>query len=179
MVLQGANTMLRFSRIVDSINEWTGKILCYLILVIMLTGVYEVGMRYFFNMPTRWVWEMNGLILCVLAALGGGYALLEHAHVRVDIVYDRFSTRTKAIIDLCSSSFMFLFLVVLVWQTSKMSLRSIRYLEHSQTIFGPPIYPFKVILSIGIFLFLLQGLSHFLRNLYTAFGVEEKGGNGT
>jgi len=179
MALQRANTMLRFSRIVDSINEWTGKILCYLILVVMLTGVYEVGMRYFFNMPTRWVWEMNGLFLCVLAALGGGYALLQQAHVRVDIVYDRFSTRTKAIIDLFSSSFMFLFLVVLVWQTSKMSLHSIKHLEHSQTIFGPPIYPFKVILAIGIFLFLLQGLSHFLRNLYIAFGGEEKADSGT
>jgi TRAP-type mannitol/chloroaromatic compound transport system permease small subunit len=67
---------------------------------------------------------------------------------------------------------------VLLWQTSKMSLGSIKHSEHSQTIFAPPIYPFKVILAIGIFLFLLQGLSQFMRNLYIVFTGKDAVDNG-
>jgi TRAP-type mannitol/chloroaromatic compound transport system permease small subunit len=170
--------MWKIIRFIDSINKWLGNVLCYLVLGMMLTGVYEVGMRYFLNKPTIWVWEMNGFFLCVFVALGGGYALLTNTHVKVDIIYDRFSKRTKAIIDLFSSSFLFLFLGVLLWQTSKMSLHSIGFLERSQTLFGPPIYPFKVILAIGIFLFLLQGLSRFACNLYIAFTGRDIADNG-
>jgi TRAP-type mannitol/chloroaromatic compound transport system permease small subunit len=170
--------LLKFSRVIDQINQWVGNILRFLVLLVLITGFYEVAMRYFFNRPTIWVWELNGSLLCCFVALAGGYALLTETHVKVDILYSRFSTRVKAIIDLFSSSFLFLFLVVLLWQTSKMSLGSIKNLEHSQTIFSPPVYPFKVILVIGIFLFLLQGLSHFIRNLYIAFTGKDAVDNG-
>lgn len=134
----------------------------------MLTGVYEVAMRYFFNNPTKWVWETNGFLLCVYVALGGGYTLLIRGHVKVDLVYDRLSTRTKSIVDLVSSLFMFVFLGLLLVQGFKMGLFSLHILEHSPTIFRPPIYPFKLILVFGIFLFLLQGVANFVRNIYIA-----------
>jgi len=76
-------------------------------------------MRYFFNRPTIWVWEMNGFLLCVFVALGGGYTLLVRGHVRVDIVYDYLSTRSKAIMDLLTSFFIFLFLGILLWQATE------------------------------------------------------------
>jgi TRAP-type mannitol/chloroaromatic compound transport system permease small subunit len=77
-------------------------------------------------------------------------------------------------VDLFSSFFMFLFLSVLCWQTTKMSLQSVADLEHTQSIFSPPIYPFKVMLALGIFLFLLQGLAQFARNLFTAITGRER-----
>lgn len=150
----------------------------YLALFMMITGVYEVVMRYFFNMPTTWVWELNGLLLSSYAALGGGYALITNTHVKVDIIYSRFSYRTKAIMDTFSFFFLFLFLGVLAWQTGKMSLHSVGNLEQSTTLFGPPIYPFKVVMAIGIFFFLLQGLALFIRNLHIAFTGKELTDNG-
>jgi len=144
----------------------------------MLTGVYEVAMRYFFNEPTIWVWETNGLLLCVFVALGGGYTLLIRGHVKVDIVYGLFSTRVKAIIDLVSSSFTFLFLGVLLWQGIQQGLLSLERLEHTQTMFRPPIYPFKLILVVGILLFLLQGVADFVRCIYIA-RTGKAIGNGT
>lgn len=169
---------MRFSNFVDSINKWIGHIICYLVLVIMLTGVYEVAMRYFFNRPTIWVWETNGLLLCVFVALGGGYTLLVRGHVRVDIVYDFLSPRAKALTDIVTSLFVFLFLGVLLWQATKMGLLSLERLETSQTMFRPPIYPFKLILLIGIFLFLLQEVADFVRYIYIA-RTGKAVGNGT
>src|SRR3546814_13868261 len=46
--------------------------------------------------------------------LSGGYCLREDSHVRVDVIYERFSERTKAIIDLVTSIFFFIFTVTLL-----------------------------------------------------------------
>ena len=170
--------MLKFSDLVDSISKWIGNIISYLVIAIMLTGVYEVAMRYFFNQPTIWVWEMNGFLLCVFVALGGGYTLLVHGHVRVDIVYDFFSPRAKAITDTVTSLFIFLFLSVLLWQGVEQGLLSLERLETTHTFFRPPIYPFKIILAIGTFLFLLQAVANFVRYIYIA-GSSKVVGNGT
>lgn len=126
-------------------------------------------MRYLFNLPTIWVWEMNALLLCVIVALGGGYALLVRGHVRTDLLYSRFSPRTKAIMDIVTSCFMFVFLGALLWQGIEQGLLSLVRLEHSHSLFRPPIYPFKIILAVGIFLFILQGLADLVRNIYIAY----------
>jgi len=160
--------MLRFLTAIDSINKWTGNIICYLVVVITLTGVYEVAMRYFFNRPTIWVWEINGFLLSVFVALGGGYTLLVRGHVRVDIVYDYLSPRAKAITDTVTSLFIFLFLGILLWQGIEQGLLSLERLETTHTMFRPPIYPFKIILALGTFLFLLQAVTNFVRYIYTA-----------
>lgn len=135
-------------------------------------------MRYFFNRPTIWVWEMNGLLLCVFVALGGGYTLLVRGHVRVDIVYDFLSPRAKAITDTVTSLFIFLFLSVLLWQGVEQGLLSLERLETTHTFFRPPIYPFKIILAIGTFLFLLQAVANFVRYIYIA-RTGKVVGNGT
>jgi len=160
--------MLKFCKIVDNINKWFGHAICYLLIFITLTGVYEVSMRYFFGLPTIWVWELNAHIQAMFIALGGGYVLLGNAHVKIDLIYASLSIRVKAIVDVFSSFFTFLYLGVFLLQTSKMVLGSIRNLEHSSTLFSLPVYPFKFVLVIGSFLFLLQAVTGFIRNLYIA-----------
>ena len=169
---------MKIADFIDRISRQVGEKLAYLVLFMLLAGAYEVFMRYFFNKPTIWVWELNGLLLSAYVALGGGHALLTRTHVRVDVLYDYLSVRGKAIMDLASSLFMFLFLVVLLWQTSKMSLRSVAHLERTQTLFSPPIYPFKCIMAVGVFLFLLQAVSDFIRNLHIAGSKEGEAENG-
>jgi len=166
--------LISASTVVNNISGKIGNILCYLILFFAVTGVYEVGMRYFWNRPTIWVWELNGLVLSSCIALSGGYALVNRIHVRVDILYNLFSRRTKAIIDICTSAFTLLFLGLLLWQAVKQGLNSLMLSEHTQTIFSPPIYPFKIILAIGIFLFLLQAIADVLSNICIVAGVQKE-----
>lgn len=170
--------MLKFSEFVDKLNSWVGNTICYLVIVVMLTGVYEVGSRYFFNRPTNWVWEGNSFLLCVFVALGGGYTLLVRGHVKVDIVRAYLSPRANAILDATASFFMFLFLGVLAWHGIEQGLLSLERLETSQTMWRPPLYPFKVLLVIGIFLFLLQGMADFVRYIYIA-STDKRGSSGT
>ena len=103
-----------------------------------------------------------------MTALGGGYALLRGSHVRVDILYSRFSDRRKAIIDLATSLLFFAFIGVLLWQSGEAALWSLKLRESSPTQFAPPLYPVKMAIVLGFLIILLQGLAKFTRDMYTA-----------
>lgn len=160
--------LTRFMKWVDNINEWAGKIIAPLLIVMMLIGVFEVTARNAFNAPTKWAWELDQYLLAVLIALGGAYTLLHRGHVSVDILYTHFTVRTKAIVDLALFVFCFLPLMgILFWHSLDFAAASVAAQETSTTQWRPIIYPFKVFMPVAFLLLLLQGLSHFMRNLNT------------
>ena len=137
--------------------------------LIAMIGTYEVIMRYVFNRPTNWAWEVNSSLLCVACAMGAGYALLKGTHVKVDVIYNFLPMRVKAILDSATSVFAIAFLGVLIWQGAGMSWYSILVKETTKSIFRSPVYPFKAIIVVGTSLFLLQVLANLVRNVYTAY----------
>lgn len=153
----------------DNINEWSGKIFFFIMPLIAAIGTYEVTMRYAFNRPTNWAWEINASLLCVACAMGAGYALLKGTHVRVDVVYNLFSMRAKAILDSATSVFAIGFLGVLIWQGAGMSWYSIQVRETTKSVLRSPVYPYKATIVIGTSLFLLQVLANLVRTIYTAY----------
>ncbi len=164
-----------FIRATNSINQWVGKITSYLVLVMTAIIIYEIFARYLFNRPTVWVHETSSFIFGVSIMLGGGYTFIYRTHVNVDILYNRFSPRGKAILDLITSVLFFSFALVLVWMGGAFAWNSLKALETSSTTWGPPIYPIKLTIPIGGALLLLQGLSKFIRDLSIAI----KGGEAT
>lgn len=153
---------------VDSLSDWSGKIISYLILIIMLCVTYDVILRYIFNAPTLWAFDIVQFLFGALAILSGAYALRWKAHVNIDVIYGRFSLRQRAIIDLVTSFLFFSFIAVLFWWGIGFAARSIGFREVTQTIFHAPIYPVKITMPLAAFLLLLQGLADFTRNMVTA-----------
>jgi len=154
--------------IIDSISEWTGKIVSFLIPLICLEMMYEVVGRYGFGAPTIWSFELSYFLCGTAIIIGGAYALRHGAHVNVDIVYTRFSPRGKAILDVLSAVVFFAFVGTMAWLAVGFGLKSVQYLEHSDSLWAPPVYPFKMMLPIGAFLITLQGLAKFVRDLIMA-----------
>src|SRR3546814_18147010 len=89
--------------------------------------------------------------------LSGGYCLREDSHVRVDVIYKRFSERTKAIIDLVTSIFFFIFTVTLLVTGYIFAADSIGVWEVSFTEWGVPYWPVKCTIAIGALLHILSG----------------------
>lgn len=165
--------MLRF---IDRTNEWIGKAVGYLLAVMMVTICYEVVARYFFARPTLWSMELNTYLLCVYCTLGGGFTLLRGGHVSVDIIYGRFHFRTKAILDCVTSFGFFLFVFVILWLGADMAHLAFKYGETSGTILDWPLFPSMVMVPIGAFLLLIQGVVKFIRDFRTAVtGIEPEG----
>ena len=159
--------MKTFLLIIDGTIEWTGKVISWLVAIITAVLGYEVLMRYFFNSPTAWAYDISSMLGGTFWILGAGYTLMKHKHVRIDIVYNKFSRRTQAIFDVIFTSVFFFPVwigilyrmipyVYMSWQTKERSLES---------FWRPPIYPLKTVMLIGVFLLVLAGTAEFVRTI--------------
>lgn len=157
-----------FGRRVDALNEWAGKIFAWLLVPMMAIVFLDVVLRYVFNRPTVWAWDVNVQLLGAMVLMGGGYALLYKMHVGVDILVERLSPRKRAVLELVLSLFFFLAIGVLLWQAWDAAAYAIRTKEETGSFFNPPIYFLKALSVVGIGLFLLQGIAKFIRDFTMA-----------
>jgi TRAP-type mannitol/chloroaromatic compound transport system permease small subunit len=167
-------TLKKIVRRIDSISEWSGRIFSWLSLPLVLFMSYDVIMRYLFQAPTKWAYETTWMLYGALFILGGAYGLKHKLHVRVDILYNRWSPQTRAIFDLMvyiliffpvfyiliSHSIIYAYYSWQVWETS--------YISYWQ----PPVYPIKTVMVVGFVLFFLQGIAEFLRLAVLVFKGE-------
>ena len=166
--------LVEFIDIIDRINERLGKIFGFLIVAMMIVIVYDICMRYFFTKPTSWGMELSTLLQVGVVFLGGGYCLLHGGHVKVDIVYGRFSPRRKAIIDLVTYLFLLALCVVLVWYGGRTAWDSLIGHKVSTSAWAPPLWPSQILIPIGGILIGFQGLAKWIRDWVTAItGVKK------
>lgn len=167
--------VFRFLHFIDAINERVGNVICWLLVPLASIMMFEIVMRYVFNKPTIWSFELGSLLFGGLVVLSGGYVLLHRGHIIIDVVYSRLSRRKQAIMDLWTAFFFFLFCGILLWRSAGFSWDSILSQEKSSSTWGPVLWPIKTAVFIGAILIFLQGIAEFIRNLYIAItGKEEK-----
>lgn len=160
--------MKRFLSIVDNISERSGQVVSFLSLPMIGIMVYDATMRYAFNAPTNWAYDTTTYLFASFGVIGGAYVLLHRSHVAMDVLWSRLSPRKQAILDLCSSSFFFLFCGVLLWDGAQYAWTSIQLKETFVSAFAPPLYPIKIAIPLGALLIILQGIAKFIRDLMTA-----------
>src|SRR5215207_3142333 len=112
-------------RSIEGFVEVVGRIVSLGIFLLIGVVMYEVLARYFFNLPTRWTYDMSGWLQVAYVFLGGAYALQKGYFVRVDVFYAHASSRTQAWIDLTFSTVLFgLFAGVLAWRGFVLAMAS-------------------------------------------------------
>lgn len=159
---------------IDAASDWAGRLSAYLIPVMMLIMTWEVVARYLLRQPTIWAMETSQYLFLATTVLGGGYLLLHGGHVNVAILYGRLSTRIRALFDVATSFFFFLFIGALLRSTWMNTVDAVVDLEHSPTYWGPPIYPVYIVMTLGVVLLLLQGLAKLIRDVMTAITGKEE-----
>ncbi len=158
---------------IDLISVWTGKLVSWRALAMMITIVYDVVARYFFMRPTIWAEETGRFLLTGYFLLGGAYTLYYKGHVRMDVLYTRLSVRGKAIMDVFTF-FMFAFvMIIMIRFGSEMTWQSLRYWERTESYWAPPTFFVKVTVPISAFLMLLEGLAQLARDINTIFTGKE------
>jgi TRAP-type mannitol/chloroaromatic compound transport system permease small subunit len=95
-----------------------------------------------------------------------------NSHVRMDLLYSRWSPRTQARVDTFTSIFLMIYLVCLLIGSISSTMYAIEYDQRRFSQWNPSMIPIKVIMVIGIFLMLLQSISTFFKDLARARGVE-------
>ncbi len=155
----------KITRWIDKTNEFTGNFIAYWSAIAVIVYYYEVIARYVFNSPTNWAHESMFLMFGAQYLLAGGYALKEDAHVRVDVIYMHFSDRMKALVDVITSAFFFIFVCTLLWTGWTFFYDSFSVLEVSFTEWAIQYWPIKFSIPLGAALILLQGLSRLAKDI--------------
>ena len=161
---------LRVIRSLDRVTLWTGHAFALLIVPLVLANTAEVFMRYVLGRPTDWAMETTVMSYGSLFMLGAAYALLKGAHVRTDMFWEKFSDRTKGVID--SVAYVVLFLpsmAVLCY----MSLDELAYAwsigeRSTLTPWQPILWPFRAVVPLTAALLFLQGVSELMKSLWAA-----------
>jgi TRAP-type mannitol/chloroaromatic compound transport system permease small subunit len=99
-------------------SHFLGRLMAVVFLLMTLNVFYDVVMRYFFRNSSVAMQELEWHLFAVIILFGVSVALLEEGHVRVDFLYDRFSVRKKAVINIIGTVFFLLPLALLVFFTS-------------------------------------------------------------
>lgn len=151
--------------VIDWINGWVGEFIAYWSVIAVFVYFYEVLARYVFNSPTNWAHEGMFLMFGMQYLLAGGYAAREDAHVRVDIIYEQLGERAKAITDIVTSIFFFIFTVTLLVTGTIFVLDAISVWEVSFTEWSIQYWPVKCSITIGALLIILQGVAKLIRDV--------------
>lgn len=159
-----------YVRYVDGTNRVVGRLVMYLIFVMIGMLLLSSVSRTAFNVSFIWVVEMAQFLLSAYYILGGGYATQLDAHVRMDLFYGRFSTRGKAILDSMTSVLLIFYLIILFFGAMSSTHYSMIYGQKNYSAWAPPLWPIKVIMTVGILLMLAQMLAVFFKDVARARG---------
>src|SRR5262245_43892074 len=162
--------LLKTIHVIDTFSEWSGKTVAWMIVPLFVGLTYEGISRYAFNAPTLWAFDLSYMLYGALFMLGAHYALLKGAHIRTDMLWEKFSPRIKGRIDATAYVFFFFPAMILLfyasvdeawhsWQMGELS---------EQTAWRPILWPFKAVVPLTALLLLIQGFSELLKSLYAA-----------
>jgi len=157
-----------YVRYVEAANKAVGKFSMYLVFAMMGILLFESISRTIFNQPHIWVVEIAQFTMAAYYLLGGGYSMILEGHVRMDLLYGRWSARRQAMTDAITVFFLIFYLVFLLYGGISSIEYAVRYGQVNYTPWAPPLAPIKIIMTIGIVLMLLQTIATFFKDLAKA-----------
>lgn len=179
--------LLAVSGLIDRLNRAISRIAVWLVLIAALLSAFNAAFRYsigaivslagressggFLHGVLNWYGNYSNSFLegqwymfAGIVLLGAAYTLKVNEHVRVDLFYSWVSERTRTWIDLLGAIFCLIpMCVLLIYFTWPWFLESWRINEASSNAGGLPRWPVKLILPVGFFLVLLQGISEIIK----------------
>jgi len=162
---------------IDFIAEAMGRIGWVLLLYCMILGVTDVFLRYVLNTPSLWISTTVQVAMVLMACVGGVYALNDDAFVKLDLFYANFTPRKKAICDIITVVFTFLFLAVLIWKGTTAALLSVKLKQVTPTSIPIPIYPLKIFIPISGVIMMLVVIKKLVHDIQTVISGEKKENN--
>jgi TRAP-type mannitol/chloroaromatic compound transport system permease small subunit len=167
--------LIKTVRVIDKFTDYTGTWIAWLNVPLVLAVTWEVAARYLFNAPTIWSFDVTYMLYGTIFMLGAAYALHKGAHIRTDFFFERWSIRTKGIID--STAYIVFFFpaiitfLVVSWTEGWYAFQIGETSE--QTPWRPILWPFKLVVPLACLLLLIQGVSETIKSVYAArLGIE-------
>lgn len=161
-----ADRAMGAARRIDGVNDWIGRCVSWICLLMVVTTFSVVVLRYAFSIGFVWMQESYVWMHGVVFMIGASYTLLQDGHVRVDVFYRSASQRFRAWVDVAGVILLLLPVLAAIWWSSLGYVEtSWMRLESSREAGGlPGLFLFKTVIPVFCLLMAIQGLSLALKS---------------
>jgi TRAP-type mannitol/chloroaromatic compound transport system permease small subunit len=160
------NGLLKLSQLIDGLTERVGKALIWIVLVVTLISAGNAVMRYIWNYSSNAFLEIQWYLFSAIFLFGAGYTLMKNEHVRIDLIAGRLSKRGQAMIDIFGILFFLLPVSIAVMYLSwPIFLLAFSTNEQSSNAGGLALWPVRLLVPIGFFLLVIQGISELIKRI--------------
>lgn len=158
--------LLKLSRAIDRLNEFVGRWIIWLILASTVISGVNAVVRKAFNISSNAYLEVQWYLFAAAFLLAAGYTLLNGEHVKIDVIYSRFTRRGQNLIDIFGFAlFLLPVCIVILWLGTPFFLQGFRSGEMSSNAGGLIRWPVYLMIPIGFGLLFLQGLSELVKRI--------------
>jgi TRAP-type mannitol/chloroaromatic compound transport system permease small subunit len=156
--------LLAFSRAVDRMNQFFGKIADWTVLLSCAISAGNAFVRYGISYSSNAWLEVQWYLFAATVMLGASYTLFRNEHVRVDLVYGNLGERARLWVDVFGFIFFMLPAVILLtWMTWPFFVDSFIRGEGSPNAGGLLRWPIKLVVPAGFVMLALQGVSEVIK----------------
>ncbi len=165
-----------FEKLFSNINEQVGKLFAWSTTLLVITIVFDVVLRYVFNTSYMWLSEIEVYLFSFIILFGIGYTLKHDKHVRVDVFYDKWTEKRKAVINILGGIlFLLPWCIVSIIACWKYFMFSFTFKESSSQSGGLPyLFILKLCLVLGFGLLLIQGIASIIKSIQIIRSSQDK-----
>jgi TRAP-type mannitol/chloroaromatic compound transport system permease small subunit len=160
------NLLLALSKRIDSMSEWIGRWVAWLVLFAVLISAGNAAMRKAFNMSSNGFLEIQWYLFSAVFLLAAGYTLLRQEHVKIDVISGRFSKRTQIRIDIVGICvFLLPFTFMIIKLAMPLVINAYNTQEVSSNAGGLIRWPVFALLPMGMLLLAMQAVSELIKRV--------------
>ena len=163
--------ILTYVRSVEAANRRVGRLAMYVVFVMAAILFWSAISKTFF-LPSAWTLEMAQFAMVAYYLLGGPYSMQLDSHVRMDLLYTKWSPRARTWVDSFTIVFLIAYLILLLYGGLSSAEYALRYGERAHSAWRPYMAPIKILACVGIFLMLLQAFAVLFRDIAKLRGEE-------
>jgi TRAP-type mannitol/chloroaromatic compound transport system permease small subunit len=158
--------LLVLSRSIDAVNERLGRLVTWLVVIMVLISAGNATSRYALNIASNAWLELQWYLFAAVFLLCSGYTLLHNEHIRIDVVASNLSRRKQIWIDIFGTLFFLLPMsVYIMWSSWPVFVNAWTSGEVSGSAGGLIRWPARLLVPVGFLLLSLQGISELIKRI--------------
>jgi TRAP-type mannitol/chloroaromatic compound transport system permease small subunit len=160
------NALLKFSGLIDALNERVGRAAIWLILVVVVISAGNAVSRFALNLSSNAMLEIQWFLFSAIFLFCAGYVLKRNEHIRIDVIAGRFSARGQNWIDVFGIIVFLLPMALLIaWTSWPVFTLAWHSGEGSPNPGGLVRWPVRLMLPAGFALLILQAVSELIKRV--------------
>jgi TRAP-type C4-dicarboxylate transport system permease small subunit len=146
----GSGVYARLRRALDLVDGALVAVGSLMLFMLMCLVVADVSMRYFFNAPLQWSYEVvSSYLMPGLFFLAVSHTLRAHSHVAVDIVHNYVGRNTRYTFEALASLLAAPAFTVCAWMAAGVTIEDFRTAATSTSGLAVPTWTVSIFLPLG------------------------------